>query len=164
MQASEFTMDKYIEMLQKPFVSMWQDAPIVLMMAIPAHILLEVTTAVHELIDIEWKLAVGMMALIVIDLFTGIMASHKRGDKITSLKLRQTGIKVVEYTMVLLAVTVISNMADEIKFIQKFAFVFLAMIELKSIVENLSDENGIIKSLFEAIRKSLADRGQLPNS
>lgn len=154
-------MDKYFKMLAKPMQSILSDGFYVFLLAFPAHIFLDLYAAANELVIIEWKLVLAVTALVFIDFVTGVMASRKRKEKITSLKARQTGIKIIEYFMVLFSITLISNMADQINFIQQFAFIFLAMIELKSIVENLSEDNGIIKQLFEAIRKTLSDRGQI---
>jgi hypothetical protein len=42
-------------------------------------------------------------------------------------------------------------MADFLSFASSIPFIYLSMIEIKSIVENLSDEKGVLNALFKIV-------------
>jgi hypothetical protein len=91
------------------------------------------------------------MAMILIDLISGLYKAMISKSVVTSIGLRQTTIKLLEYTLALSGFIVLANMAD-MEWIKKSAFVWLGFIEMKSIVENLTDKKGVINELFDTIK------------
>jgi hypothetical protein len=86
-----------------------------------------------------------------VDLASGIYKARVNGKATTSTGLRQTSIKFIEYTLVSFAFVILSNMADFLSFASSIPFIYLSMIEIKSIVENLSDEKGVLNALFKIV-------------
>lgn len=119
----------------------------------------------HGDLDLWIILAVA----ILVDFFTGIVASKIRKNPVTSLGARQTIVKCIEYILFLGLLIMISNGAekyvvednswivDKLAFIIKDADVigfFIAIwIEVISIVENMTDKSGAIAKIVEKIRR-----------
>jgi phage-related holin len=147
----------YAKMIIKPFMSMWENIALVL----PATVFsigLSIITALHELVQVEAILVIGLLIMVFIDFIAGMYKAYMDGRIITSVAMRQTSIKIIEYTMVCTAFVVMTNMTSELEFLKKVPFVFLAMIETRSIVENLSDKKGALNALFDHIKSLMADR------
>jgi len=138
-------------------MSMWDNIALVL----PATVFsigLSIITALHELVQVEAILVIGLLIMVFIDFIAGMYKAYMDGRIITSVAMRQTSIKIIEYTMVCTAFVVMTNMTSELEFLKKVPFVFLAMIETRSIVENLSDKKGALNALFDHIKSLMADR------
>lgn len=100
----------------------------------------------------------ALIALVVIDWVTGIMAARSRKQAITSFAMRRTVIKVVEYTVFLLAVAAVSNMDGSLAWITTWSYIFLAIVELKSVGENLFDHTGAIKGLMAGLTETIKQK------
>jgi phage-related holin len=147
----------YAKMIEKPFLSMWENIALVL----PATVFsigLSIITALHELVQVEAILVVGLLIMVFIDFIAGMYKAYMDGRMITSVAMRQTSIKIIEYTMVCTAFVVMTNMTSELEFLKKVPFVFLAMIETRSIVENLSDKKGALSGLYDHIKNLMDSR------
>lgn len=92
-------------------------------------------------------LMIGIGFLIAFDFVTGIMASKKRGEKITSKKMRPTITKGLGYMIAILAAHVFEKHFLQGFDVTKVVAGLIAFIELKSLDENLKDITG--KSLFK---------------
>lgn len=133
----------------------------------------EVSIAVVALILPIKPLLGWMMALIIIDLITGIWAAYKRGEKITSKELRRTPIKLGGYLIAIIASAIIQLpifIGDLIP-VTRCVATFLAIIELKSIGENITSLTGvpignIIKGIFKNkdVIKEIAGSGDISTS
>lgn len=107
--------------------------------------------------SIQYAMLVAL--LVVIDFATGIIAAKKRGEKITSLGLRQTIIKALEYMCFLVAVTAFANVFTALAgWISATAYFYIAATECASIAENTLD-NPAIRKAWEAVK----DRFQPPS-
>jgi hypothetical protein len=147
----------YIQMLIKPFQSLWDN----IVLVIPATFIsigLSLVNAVTTLIQVEAILVVGLVIIVFLDLISGLYKAARLNKIVSSYGLRQTGIKFAEYTLVCVAFVVLANMSSEIAFVKKVPFIFLAMVEVKSIVENLSDNKGALNGLFEHIKSLMENR------
>jgi phage-related holin len=95
-----------------------------------------------------------MMAIgffIVMDFITGIMAASKRGEVISSKKMRPTIMKGVGYMAAILVAHVFQkNFLTDIE-VLKIVAGLIAFIEVKSLDENFRDITG--KSLFRQFLK-----------
>jgi hypothetical protein len=143
--------DGYKKMLLNPLKSMWNSKITASAFAISTTMTMKIQDAIFDLINVDLKLVIGLIILMFMDLFFGILKSRRDNIPITSLRLRQTGIKFVEYGAVCFIFVVFSNMAGDVDVIKMLAFTFLAGVEIKSIIENMSDQNGALKKLFKVI-------------
>lgn len=94
----------------------------------------------------------ALVLLITIDFITGIYSSFKSKIPITSLGIRSTFVKSIEYMFVLIPLTILSNMALELSWIQTWAYVFVCATEIKSIGENIPSMNKMFTSLWAIIK------------
>lgn len=94
------------------------------------------------------------LALILIDLGLGIWAALKRKEPISSAGLRRTLTKVAVYELGVVVAFLGEHflLSDALPLI-KLAGAAIAMVELKSIVENLNEINGspVFASLIQAL-------------
>jgi hypothetical protein len=89
--------------------------------------------------------------LIMSDTITGVLAAHKRGERISSSGLRRTVTKSGVYLSALCLGFLVENyMIDGIMPISKIVSGLISLVELKSILENLDSINGqpIFKKLI----------------
>lgn len=86
-------------------------------------------------------IAVGVLTFS--DLILGIIAAKKRGEKITSGKLRQTVSKLVIFEVCLLLAFITEfYLLGSLLPISKIAAAYIGIVEFQSIVENLNEING----------------------
>ena len=98
-----------------------------------------------------FQILLGIGFLVMTDFITGILASNKRGEKITSKKMRPTIMKGFGYMSAILIAFVIQNLFMQEMEVMKIVSGIIAMIELKSLDENLIDITG--KSFFKQFLK-----------
>lgn len=92
--------------------------------------------------------------LITVDLITGILAARKRGEAITSSKLRRTLSKMCIFeAVILLAFLLEKYLMDGVLPMAKIASAYVGIVEYKSILENLNQLNG--ESLLSGLIKKL---------
>jgi hypothetical protein len=90
-----------------------------------------------------YDVAGALSVLIIIDLITGIIASIKKSVPFQWSKIINTFTKLIIYSLILLAAWVIeSKIIPSIPFMRLVAG-FLALTELRSILENFKDIFGI---------------------
>jgi hypothetical protein len=92
--------------------------------------------------------------LILSDLFTGILAARKRGQKISSAAMRRTITKVFVYQCAIgIGFLIETYMLDGFVPVSKIAAGLISLVEGKSIFENLDVINGhpIFKTLVEKL-------------
>lgn len=92
--------------------------------------------------------------LIFADLITGILAAKKKGQSINSAGLRRTATKVFVYeAAIMLGYLVEHYMIADFFPVSKVAAGLIAVVEFKSILENLDVINGnpVFKSLIEKL-------------
>ena len=145
----------YLNMLIKPLITMWNNIALI----IPASLVawgLTIMETVHSLVQVEQSLVVGLIALMSLDLISGVYKALTNERMITSLGLRQTSIKFIEYTIALLGFVIIANMAS-MEWIKTTSILWLSFIELKSIVENLNDKKGVINELYDVIKNKYSN-------
>lgn len=94
------------------------------------------------------------MALVIIDMILGIWAAKKRGEPITSAALRRTVSKSMIYEIgIIVAFLAEHYMLDGALPLIKLAGAAIAMVEVKSSIENLNEINGspIFASIITAL-------------
>lgn len=92
--------------------------------------------------------------LIFSDLFTGILAARKRGEKVSSAGLRRTATKVFVYNAaVMLGFLIEKYMLEGFIPVSKIAAGLISVVEFTSILENLNTINGnpIFKQLIDKL-------------
>lgn len=93
-------------------------------------------------------------ALLVIDMILGIWAAVRRKEPITSAALRRTVSKFLVYEMAIITGFLAEHflLSDSLPIV-KLAAAAIALVEMKSIVENLNEVNGapIFASIITAL-------------
>lgn len=109
--------------------------------------------------DIQTNAAIGCLALVVLDYLTGIIASIRTGKPISSRRMRESILKPLTYTILLLATAVLSNLFEVGRRLDGAAMtatlMFIAATEAKSLIENLI-KAGVkvpqkLKTVFEGV-------------
>lgn len=101
--------------------------------------------------------------LIFTDLVIGIIAAHKRGEKITSSAMRRTVSKILVYQL-----TIISGFLCETYLlgglipISKLAASAIGLVEIKSILESANEIHG--KPLFKSVLSKLGSDNDKPSN
>ena len=98
-----------------------------------------------------YPIMIGIGFLVTMDFFTGILAAKKRGEIITSKKMRPTIMKGFGYMASILIAFVMQNVFLTDMEVMKIVSGLIAMIELKSLDENLTYITG--KSIFKQFLK-----------
>jgi len=94
-----------------------------------------------------FQILFGIGFLVMIDFVTGILSARKRGEEITSKKMRPTVMKGFGYMSAILVAYVTQKVFMPDMEIMKIVSGLVAMMELKSLDENLTTITG--KSLFK---------------
>jgi hypothetical protein len=94
-----------------------------------------------------FQILFGIGFLVMVDFATGIISSKKSGEEITSKKMRLTIVKGFGYMSSILVAYVIQKVFIPEMEVMKIVSGLVAMIELKSLDENLTKITG--KSLFK---------------
>lgn len=100
-----------------------------------------------------------VLALVIVDLITGVLAALKRKELITSAQLRRSVSKLLIYELAV-AMSYLSEhylMSDEVPAL-KLISGMLGMVELKSVIENLNELSG--NSVFKALIDKLGSINQ----
>jgi phage-related holin len=103
-----------------------------------------------------------VLALVVVDLISGVLAARKRGEPITSAQLRRSISKLFIYE-VAIGMTFLSEhylMSDEVPAL-KIVSGMLGMVELKSVMENLNELSGT--NIFDSLISKLGSSNQKDN-
>lgn len=128
---------------------------------------------VQELFEPMDPLLIAAILLVTaLDLFTGIMKSVRRGIPITSFGLRQFGVKLIEYGVVVMFFTIgssafgdipaegwVSNMLSFMSNVHYFAYFWVFWTEGLSILENLGGKKSRFYELWKMIDKQVFNRG-----
>ena len=127
------------------------------------HILLftgiGLTTELCKEIDVMKPLIVGLFIFLALDLITGIRKARINKQAITSLGLRKSLSKFLEYSIAILASQVFTFIFKLDITLSYYVALFIATIELKSIFENISETTGI--NLWKVVRKLIPSISQL---
>ncbi len=95
--------------------------------------------------------------LIVCDMFSGILAALKRGEKISSAGLRRSVTKFLVYNMAIITGFLVEHyMLSMIFPISKLIAGLISVVELKSILENLNTVNG--SDIFKSVLNQLGSK------
>lgn len=95
--------------------------------------------------------------LIAADLISGILAAKKRNEKINSAGLRRTLSKCLVYNLAVISGFLVETyMISELLPISKLIAGVIALVELKSILENLNTINGT--DIFKTIINNLGSK------
>ncbi len=97
---------------------------------------------------------VALFVLILMDLFTGVWAASKRGEKVTSAGLRRSVSKIVVYEIAVVMGYVAEHyLLTDFLPLAKLIMGTITMVELKSLFENLDVISGqpLLHSLINKI-------------
>lgn len=106
-------------------------------------------------------MALVILALVIIDVITGIYAAYKRGEKITSAAMRRSIQKLLVYQCGLLAAFLVQYLTGITSIpVVNLVASLIGMTEFFSIFENLNSISGtnLYKGLIKSLGKKLADK------
>lgn len=91
--------------------------------------------------------------MILADLITGVIAARRRNEEITSAGLRRSITKLVVYEAALMLAYLAEHYLSDILPFVKMASALIAVVELKSIYENLNSASGmnLLKELIDKL-------------
>ena len=126
----------------------------------------------------DFELIALLLVAIIADAATALWKNKIRKNPITSLGIRQTIIKLIEYTVFILILTGIANVFGEydteqssfimrslgsiVKDADAIGFFILIWTELVSISENMLDKKGAMARIINIIREKLANLFKKP--
>lgn len=124
---------------------------------------ISIGTIALEMFATNAELVVLLGIAIIVDLLTGVASSRRNEIPITSLGFRQSFVKTIEYALILIMVTGISNTFEgTVPMIEHFdvwAYFFAIITEMKSILENLTKgRESRAKEVWEYVIKRLMDK------
>lgn len=154
-------LDEFVQRYVNPIVSLTDNYESKIIFASSFTLLNYITEQLFNIVATELHLVWSLALLIIIDLLSGVYASMMCKRKITSLKLRSTFVKIIEYIMVLLPLTILSNMDSSLNWIQMWAYVFICATEVKSIGENLFHTETNAKKVLTEFWKILKQKNNV---
>lgn len=101
----------------------------------------------------------SLIVLLILDWITGVYGSWRSEKKITSMGLRSTIVKVIEYAIFIMGITVLGNMHENLGWVQIWCYIYLAATEVKSITENIFDGDERLKTMVKRFWDEFTDRG-----
>ena len=104
-----------------------------------------------------------VLAMLFIDLITGVLAARKRGEKITSRGLRRSVSKFFIYEVAIAAAFLCETYLIGASLpVLKMVSSLIGIVELKSVLENLDTIQG--ESFFRSIVNKLNSQGAKPTN
>lgn len=106
--------------------------------------------------------AIACLVLVFVDLITGVIAASRRGEAITSAKLKTTVIKLFIYEMaILMAFLAQQYLTGTVLPVCNLTTSVIGLTEMKSVLENLDSISGV--NLFQALIDRVSrSKDQLP--
>jgi phosphoribulokinase len=128
-------------------------------------------TAVIEssgrLFIMDADLVVLVVLLVILDLITGVIKAIRKRT-FSSMGLRQTSIKAVEYSLLLFTANSLANafmykeipiVSDTLGVIGTLAFCYVAIVEAISVCENVFGSTSRARKIFTALKAHLSKEG-----
>lgn len=100
---------------------------------------------------------VVVMLLVAVDLWSGIWAAKKRGDKITSTGLKRTVVKLLVYEGVITLTYLVEHfLTGPFLPLVNIMAGYIGITELKSVLENIEEVTGIdvLKNLISKLTQA----------
>lgn len=107
----------------------------------------------------DFEYAKYLLILMLLDLITGITKAMKNKVAVTSYGLKRTCIKVIQYFAFVVTIHVVSHFEisgqsqDLFNWLPRVAYIYLILIEAKSIFENIHSMEFDIKWLIDVVEK-----------
>ena len=114
-----------------------------------------IVASLGALISSDPQLIVLVIFLVILDTITGMIAAAKRKDKITSKRLSMMTVKLIEYYLLAAASLAVGNSFALLSWLPSTVFLYIALTELFSIFENVSQTNEKLKGYLEKIKKKI---------
>lgn len=96
--------------------------------------------------------------LVIIDFVSGIYAAKRKKQKIRSKIMRRTGVKVIEYIVLLSLITAVSNTFELVDWAAPMAYLYVSLTELFSIMENMTGSKSRARTIWMKIVAEIKDR------
>ena len=121
-------------------------------------------TTLEDIFKTPSELVILLLVAIIADWITGIKKAKEKGIYIRSLGLRQSWVKILEYTAGLLVLAGIANVfgsteiegwvGDSLRYLKNIhwlGFFYATFTEFKSIAENMSGKEGRLSEIIDKI-------------
>lgn len=122
-----------------------------------AVVLGQILPRILGLFEAKFEFVAIVAILILVDLVTGLFKAASK-KTLSSNKLRQTGWKVMQYTVLLLMLQGVANAFEIVSFLADTGFLYVALVEVTSIVENLFGTKSTASQIWRTLRKNAEDR------
>lgn len=100
---------------------------------------------------------IALTWVLAIDWVTGVWASRRRGERITSKRMSETITKVVLYNLLIITAIVVETYLAPGFPLVRLAIGFIGMVELKSVAENITALTGV--DFWKALLKYFKRKG-----
>lgn len=105
----------------------------------------------------------GLMVLIIVDFVTGIAASLKKGEKLSSIKMMHTGVKIIVFTAFLFTASILSFFINYTfhfgaHWFESFCVLLMALTEFISIGQHLASIYPPFNHLFQAAENEIQSK------
>lgn len=160
----------YLSILLHPIQGVIQDNHILLKLGVALGS--SIINYIFQVVETKVEYLVFVFLLLILDFLSGLTKALRRGGikEISSIKMRATLIKFVEYSIFLIAVIGLTNtFAAEwnsivVNVVQGTAFFIVCIIEITSIVENLGDwADSAWKKVLSIFSKNITDVSDIAN-
>ena len=126
---------------QAPLLSLWE-----------FWLIKAVLAAMYTLFATQIELVVLLVFALGLDLITGVAAAKRRGEKVRSIGLRRTFVKIVEYSIMLALAISLANVYSFLSWLEVWAFAFITLTEAISILENLARPGSVASEFAGKLR------------
>jgi phage-related holin len=132
-----------------------------------AGVLTAMLETLGRLFVMNGDMAAAVAILIVIDFATGVYRAY-RSRSISSRVMRQTGIKVIEYTLLIGIATMVANvfvdtgipfLSPALGTLGTLAFAYVCLTEMTSVFENVFGSSSKARRVWVAMKQYLAKKG-----
>ena len=121
---------------------------------------------IEQYIYRDWEFLKYLLVLVVVDLFTGVLAAMKAKVAVTSFGFRRSVLKLIQYGVFLIVMHALGSFSinGEVQtiyhWISQAGYIFLIGIESKSILENLGklDERFDVGTFIDKIKSVLTKK------
>ena len=114
-----------------------------------------IIASLAALVSSDPQLIVLVIFLVFLDTITGMIAAAKRKERITSKRLTMTTVKLIEYYLLAAASLAVGNSFGILSWLPSTMFLYIALTELFSIFENVSQTNEKLRAYLEKIKKKI---------
>lgn len=137
--------------------------------------IMDLINGLGDILNTPAELIALLLIAIIGDIITGTLRAKRSGNYIRSIGLRQTFVKLLEYSVGLIVLAGIANVfgsntlegwiGDLLRLLRNIhwlGYLYATLTELKSIAENTSGEEGRLSRIIDKIDEILGRKDNMP--